>query len=114
MSRPRGRSSVSITEPAVDAMLVVAKSTRQRVVIQGIRYFPTTYVAGTILNFIDSLTLQIIGQLIILPNVTQFSLDYGDSGTSLTLGAHLKLAVIAGGVTGRMIIDTTQAPIYVS
>ncbi len=114
MSRTRGRGSVSINEPAIDAILVTAKSTRQRVVVQGIRYFPTTYVAGTILNFIDSLTLQIIGQMIILPNITQVSLDYGDGGTALTLGAHLKLAVIAGGVTGRMIIDTTQAPIYVS
>jgi hypothetical protein len=117
MALGRAQCNASIADPSIDSILVTAKSTRQRIYVQSITYTPTSYVAGTVLNFLDSLTGVSIGQISIVPVTVgytmQYPLDFGDTGIALSLGANLKLAVASGGVIGRMLVKAYQLPLYV-
>ena len=85
-------------------------------------YNPLTIIAGTVLGFIDSLTLQSIGTMTIMPaSIAQapYVVDFGagdtnTSGTPLTKGASLILSVISGGVNGRMHIKAYQLPLFIN
>lgn len=118
---PCGRiqSNATIDEPAVGSILVQARSPLQTIYVQKIVYAPTNINAGTILSFIDSLTLVSVAAITVLPpSVAQppYVIDFtvGDSpssGTPLSQGANLVLAVLAGGVSGRLHIKAYQIPL---
>ncbi len=111
MAGGRLQTNVSISEPATGSVLVQVRSTTQRIYVQYIIYSPSDFVAGTVLSFIDSLTLQSIGVISVAGITSQYPLDFGYAGTALSVGASLLLSIISGGATGRLRIDAYQLPL---
>ena len=122
MSCGRYQTNASINEPGPNSVLIQVKNPLQTIYIQKIVYAPLGIVAGTVLSFIDSLTLQSIGLITVMPpSVAQppYVIDFGagdsgSSGTALTKGASLVLSVLSGGVTGRMHIKAYQIPLFIN
>ena len=121
---PGGRlqTNASIQEPVPGSILVQVRNPLQTIYIQKIVYSPTSIIPGTVLSFIDSLTLQSIGFITIMPpSVAQppYIIDFGagdsgSSGTALTKGASLVLAVLVGGSAGRIHIKAYQLPLVIN
>jgi hypothetical protein len=115
----RKQSNVNLFEPQTGSVLVQVLSAVQCIIIQRIRYYPTTYVAGTVLNFLDSLTSQVIGAMTIVPPGSApgsdgYVIEFDDrDGYPLSTGANLVLSVLSGGVTGALEVDCFQLPLHV-
>lgn len=109
-----GMSIVDVDLPQIPSLLITAKSPARTICVQKIVYMPSTYVAS-ILSFIDSVTGVSIGSFSIPasePNVgdasDMFSLDFGPTGTKLSLGAGLTFSVTVNGAAGRLHIEAYQ------
>ena len=99
MAGGRLQTNVNLSEPVANSILVTARSVVRTVYVQKVTYSPNDFVANTVLNFIDSITGQSIGQITVVAGVSQFFLDFGYNGTPLTVGANLVLAILSGGTT---------------
>lgn len=118
MAGGRLQTNAYINEPVADSVLVAVKSASQRIYVQRIRYAPSACIVGTVLSFIDSLTLKSLGKMTILPpalgsGTDEYTLDYGSNGFPLSTGASLTLAVLSGGVNGSLKVSAYQLPPYV-
>ena len=114
MAGGRLQTNVNLSEPVANSILVQGRSAVRTVYVQKVTYSPNDFVANTVLNFIDSITLQSIGQITVVAGVSQFFLDFGYNGTPLTVGANLVLAILSGGTTGRLKVDAYQLPLMVN
>ena len=114
MAGGRLQTNVSLSEPVADSILVQARSAVRRVYVQKVIYSPNDFVANTVLNFIDSITGQSIGQITVVAGVSQYPLDFGYNGTLLTTGASLVLAILSGGATGRLRVEAYQLPLMIN
>ncbi len=122
MAGGRAQTNVSINDPQPTSILIQVKSPLHTIFVQKIVYSPANVIVpGTLLGFIDSLTKQTIGTITVMPpSVAQppYTIDYGvgdstTSGTPLSQGASLVLAVFSGGVIGRVHIKAYQLPLFV-
>ncbi len=114
MAGGRLQTNARVNEPVANAVLVPVRSAAQKIYVQRVVYSPVNYVAGTVLNVVDSLTGVVIGQITVLPNVSQFPLEFGYNGMPLSLGASLLLSIVSGGVSGQMQVDAYQLPLMVN
>ena len=118
MAGGRIQTNISINDPSPLSILVQARSPLQTVYVQKIVYAPSQTIAGTVLSFIDSLTGQSIGRIVVLPDSAQavpYVIDYATAGehldgTFLSKGASLQLSILSGGVVGRLHIKAYQLP----
>lgn len=118
MAGGRAQSNVNLFEPQVGSILVQVQNPLQHIIVERIRYMPTTYVANTVLSFIDSLTNQSIGSIIVVqPGLdalaSSYVLEWDTDGFPLSVGANLILGVLSGGVTGSLEVDCFQLPLYI-
>ena len=114
MAGGRLQTNVNLSEPVANSILVTARSVVRTVYVQKVTYSPNDFVANTVLNFIDSITGQSIGQITVVAGVSQYYLDFGYNGTPLTVGANLVLAILSGGTTGRLQVNAYQLPLMVA
>lgn len=108
-----GMSVMGRQLPTVDPFLVVCKSTTRQVCVQRIIFTPTTFVSAS-LTFLDSVSGYVIGTIVV-PDAAQvggatgtFTLDWGPTGTKLSVGSHLMLGVTRNGAAGRLHIEAYQ------
>ena len=109
-----GMSIVDTDLPIVPTALITAKSPARTVCVQKVVFVPSVYVAS-VLSFVDSVTGVSIGSFSIPANQQTlgdgsdtFVLDFGPTGTKLSLGANLTFTVTANGAAGRLHIEAYQ------
>jgi hypothetical protein len=106
-----GMSIVDTDVPGSISPLITAKAPNRIVTVQKIVFSPSVWT-GTILSFLDSVTLIQIGSLSI-PTVEpavgdgndMLFLDFGPTGTQLAPGSNL---LMGGTGTGRLHIEAYQ------
>lgn len=116
----RLQCNASIVEPAIDSVVIRAKSALQTIYVQRISYTPLEFSPFTVLQFTDSLTGRGFGQISVLPlavgQTTQYIIDFTAGmavGAPLSKGANLLLKILSGGMTGRLDIKAYQIPLYI-
>jgi hypothetical protein len=115
MAGGRLQTNSNLVEPAMDAIVVRARSASQQVYVQVITYCPASFVPS-VFSFVDSLTGQSIGRITVLAvalGPVQYTINYGNQGLPLTKGAHLQLQILQGGATGRLHVEAYQLPLLV-
>jgi len=108
--RTYGGSLVDIDLPTAQPILIAPRAANRIITVLYITFTPTVYT-GTTLTFIDSLTTNVIGTITVpaqpLTSVGEQMLyiDFGASGTPLSVGASL---LLGGSSTGRLHIEAYQ------
>lgn len=106
-----GMNIVDIDLPAVNNILIQAKSATRVICVQRITFVPIQYFDAT-LSFVDTVTNKSIGNIVVPssgPSLgrNMYYLDFGPRGTPLSVGANLILGV-TGGAVGRLHIEAFQ------
>ena len=114
----RYQSNVNFFEPLPNSVLLSPRSAAQHIIVQKIRYYPTTYIDGTVLTFTDSVSGNILATMQVAPMVVGLSpdankIDFDEDGVAMMTGASLILNVISGGISGSMQIDSFQLPVLI-
>lgn len=97
------------------AVLVTPRNVNQQVYLQSVRFFPKAYPAAPVTISVTDSTGLVVGTLTVpaaapgLGGVSgEMYLDYGPTGSPLTLGATLSCVFSAPGLSGRLHIEGYQ------
>jgi hypothetical protein len=108
------RSILAADTSAAHADIIVPKTANHRIYIQKITFSPTTYAAQTI-TFRDGAGAPVPIGFMSVPATApttggdcQYVLDYGPTGTPLTVGEELDVILSAAGIAGRLHIEAYE------